>query len=310
MPRVRKQTDHCRCTIKNCIPSCHFGVALRRSSRRRWLVGGCRLFGSLMGLSVARTSAATSWPHEVQWGRFRFYGDRPLGEAKQWAEHLEELAGRMERDLELVGTEEPIAVMVLANQQILDRYLERYFPDVGGRRSIFLRHQDRSQVFVCRHPGLVEDLRHEVCHALLQLALPKLPVWIDEGIAEYYEVPSSSSALHPVHGSRITWLVRLGHAPSLKAMERDSFDPGSSSGSYGDAWGWIHFLMTHSEASRRVLVDHLAAMHAGNDRMTLHQRLEQSLGNPRLEFLRHYQTVVANERAPVAASTTASGATP
>ncbi|MFN5467351.1 MAG: hypothetical protein ACK5AM_04470 [Pirellulaceae bacterium] len=304
---MQQQTDRCRCTA-NCVPNVGSGVGPPPRSRRSWLAGGCQLFGAVLGLSVARATAATSWPHEVQWGRFHFHGDRPLGEAKQWAEHLEELAGRMEKELELVGADEPIAVMVLANQQILDRYLKRYFPEVGGRRSIFLRHQDRSQVFVCRHPGLVEDLRHEVCHALLHLSIPNLPVWIDEGIAEYYEVQESSEALHPVHGSRIAWLVRLGHAPSLKAMERDSFDPGSSSGSYGDAWGWIHFLMTHSEASRRVLVDHLAAMHAGNDRSTLHQRLEQSLGNPRLEFLRHYQAAVAKESNPVASAAVTSNA--
>lgn len=308
MASVQQQTDRCRCTA-NCVPNVGSGVGPPPRSRRSWLAGGCQLFGAVLGLSVARATAATSWPHEVQWGRFHFHGDRPLGEAKQWAEHLEELAGRMEKELELVGADEPIAVMVLANQQILDRYLKRYFPEVGGRRSIFLRHQDRSQVFVCRHPGLVEDLRHEVCHALLHLSIPNLPVWIDEGIAEYYEVQESSEALHPVHGSRIAWLVRLGHAPSLKAMERDSFDPGSSSGSYGDAWGWIHFLMTHSEASRRVLVDHLAAMHAGNDRSTLHQRLEQSLGNPRLEFLRHYQAAVAKESNPVASAAVTSDAT-
>jgi hypothetical protein len=308
MASVQQQTDRCRCTA-NCVPNVGSGVGPPPRSRRSWLAGGCQLFGAVLGLSVARATAATSWPHEVQWGRFHFHGDRPLGEAKQWAEHLEELAGRMEKELELVGADEPIAVMVLANQQILDRYLKRYFPEVGGRRSIFLRHQDRSQVFVCRHPGLVEDLRHEVCHALLHLSIPNLPVWIDEGIAEYYEVQESSEALHPVHGSRIAWLVRLGHAPSLKAMERDSFDPGSSSGSYGDAWGWIHFLMTHSEASRRVLVDHLAAMHAGNDRSTLHQRLEQSLGNPRLEFLRHYQAAVAKESNPVASAAVTSNAT-
>jgi hypothetical protein len=307
MASVQQQTDRCRCTA-NCVPNVGSGVGPPPRSRRSWLAGGCQLFGAVLGLSVARATAATSWPHEVQWGRFHFHGDRPLGEAKQWAEHLEELAGRMEKELELVGADEPIAVMVLANQQILDRYLKRYFPEVGGRRSIFLRHQDRSQVFVCRHPGLVEDLRHEVCHALLHLSIPNLPVWIDEGIAEYYEVQESSEALHPVHGSRIAWLVRLGHAPSLKAMERDSFDPGSSSGSYGDAWGWIHFLMTHSEASRRVLVDHLAAMHAGNDRSTLHQRLEQSLGNPRLEFLRHYQAAVAKESNPVASAAVTSNA--
>ncbi len=308
MASVQQQTDRCRCTA-NCVPNVGSGVGPPPRSRRSWLAGGCQLFGAVLGLSVARATAATSWPHEVQWGRFHFHGDRPLGEAKQWAEHLEELAGRMEKELELVGADEPIAVMVLANQQILDRYLKRYFPEVGGRRSIFLRHQDRSQVFVCRHPGLVEDLRHEVCHALLHLSIPNLPVWIDEGIAEYYEVQESSEALHPVHGSRIAWLVRLGHAPSLKAMERDSFDPGSSSGSYGDAWGWIHFLMTHSEASRRVLVDHLAAMHAGNDRSTLHQRLEQSLGNPRLEFLSHYQAAVAKESNPVASAAVTSNAT-
>jgi hypothetical protein len=309
MPSGEQLANHCGCTM-NCIPNAECGAGVHPRSRRRWLAGGCRFLGAVLGLSMARATAASSWPHEVQWGRFHFYGDRPLGEAKKWAEHLEELAGRMAKDLKLVGADEPIAVMVLANQEILDRYLERYFPEVGGRRSIFLRHQDRNQVFVCRHPGLVEDLRHEVCHALLHLSVPNLPVWIDEGIAEYYEVPNDLEALHPVHGSRIAWLVRLGHAPSLKAMERDSFDPGSSSGSYGDAWGWIHFLMTHSEVSRQVLVDHLAAMHTGIDRSTLHQRLEQSLGNPRLAFLRHYQAAAAKESAPVASTATASGAAP
>ncbi len=309
MPSGQKQTKHGGCNA-NCVPDANCYGAPSPSSRRRWLADCCRFFGAVMGVSVARAAEAASWPHEVQWGRFRFLGDRPLGEAKQWAEHLEELAGRMARELELARADAPIAVMVLGNQQILDRYLERYYPEVGGRRSLFLRHQDRSQVFVCRHPGLVEDLRHEVCHALLHLSVPNLPVWIDEGIAEYYEVPDDSEALHPVHGSRIAWLVRLGHAPSLKAMEQDSFDPGSSTGSYGDAWGWIHFLMTHSEVSRRVLVDHLAAMHAGDDRSTLHQRLERSLGNPRLAFLRHYQAAVAKEGAPVASTANTSGATP
>ena len=35
---------------------------------------------------------------------------------------------------------------------------------------------------------LEEDLRHEATHALLHVAVGDLPLWLDEGLAEYFEV--------------------------------------------------------------------------------------------------------------------------
>ncbi|GIT30210.1 MAG: hypothetical protein Ct9H300mP1_22560 [Planctomycetaceae bacterium] len=36
--------------------------------------------------------------------------------------------------------------------------------------------------------GFPEDLRHEFTHGVLHSSLKRVPLWLDEGLAEYFEV--------------------------------------------------------------------------------------------------------------------------
>ena len=42
-----------------------------------------------------------------------------------------------------------------------------------------------------------QDLRHELTHAILHSVLKDVPLWLDEGLAEYFEVPHGWKGVNP-----------------------------------------------------------------------------------------------------------------
>ena len=71
----------------------------------------------------------------------------------------------------------------------IGEYLTRNFPSVPSRRAFFLETDTRLAVYAHWSDRVAEDLRHEVAHGYLHSVVPGLPLWLDEGLAEYFEVP-------------------------------------------------------------------------------------------------------------------------
>jgi len=105
-------------------------------------------------------------------------------------------------------------------------------------------------------------LRHEYTHALLHQALPFVPLWIDEGLAEFLEEQRSardkSSRL-----SAMKWRCRTGWKPSLAGLEKIPSASAMSSEHYRDSWGWVSFLANDSANTRDLLRTYLQAISAG-----------------------------------------------
>ena len=68
-------------------------------------------------------------------------------------------------------------------------------------------------------PDFEIDLRHEATHALLHGSLPMVPLWLDEGLAKYFEVLRE----HRIDGSpyvnTVKENVRLGQLYKLPVLE-------------------------------------------------------------------------------------------
>ena len=62
----------------------------------------------------------------------------------------------------------------------------------GGRS--FWRRDSERVVYTYSSPRLEEDLRHEATHALLRGSFGDLPLWLDEGLAEYFETDLAQPA--------------------------------------------------------------------------------------------------------------------
>ena len=76
------------------------------------------------------------------------------------------------------------------------------------------------------------DLRHELTHALLHGVLQDVPLWLDEGLAVYFELPPANEGVNPHHLEVLCrWpsqpdLVRPGKA-HRRSQDGDSGIPGS-----------------------------------------------------------------------------------
>jgi len=52
---------------------------------------------------------------------------------------------------------------------------------------MFVKGPSSLLVFAYQRSELPQDLRHECAHALIHLHFQQLPLWLDEGLAEYFE---------------------------------------------------------------------------------------------------------------------------
>lgn len=138
-------------------------------------------------------------------------------------------------------------------------YLQRYYSTLGDRRAIFVKEGDRSRVFSYWHDRLAEDLRHELTHAYLHSVLDDVPLWLDEGIAEYFEVEPGERGFHAQHVF-LLGQTQLDHdwRPDLQRLER-MVDPAEmTQRDYAEAWLWVHYLVESGPETRRLLQDYLA----------------------------------------------------
>src|SRR5438034_4869221 len=79
------------------------------------------------------------------------------------------------------------------------------YPELPKRRAFFVA-QPRSvggaedlMVYTYWGERIQQDLRHELTHALLHSVLKDVPLWLDEGLAECYEMPAAWKGVNYQH---------------------------------------------------------------------------------------------------------------
>lgn len=110
---------------------------------------------------------------------------------------------------------------------------------------------------------LLRTLRHECVHRYLDLALGKVPPWLDEGLAEYL-VASKVSARKWVEGApNEPALIVLGDG-AVPLAPLDTFlrlDPGAfmqrAQAHYPQAWAFVHFLRRGNDPQASALLARL-----------------------------------------------------
>jgi tetratricopeptide (TPR) repeat protein len=123
------------------------------------------------------------------------------------------------------------------------------------------------------HDTLQSTLRHEVLHQYLDARLGALPVWLNEGLAEYYEIAGEERGLPVLGAPHAEHLATLAAQPSLPDVERlvhlapaDFYREGALS--YAEAWACVHFLLGSDLARRRLFDDLWQRLAGGEDGST------------------------------------------
>ena len=113
--------------------------------------------------------------------------------------------------------EEPVEIYVLNDRNAFTHFLKFYYPELPPRRAFFLAQGDRRVVYTYLSDRLEEDLRHEATHALLRGCYGDLPLWLDEGLAEYFETHPDMFDAQDEHLAKLPDDLKNGWTPDLAA---------------------------------------------------------------------------------------------
>jgi hypothetical protein len=258
------------------------------SSRREFLMrGGLAATAWLGGLPVGR--AAPQWIDRRAYGPFQCIAEFPLATLDSTFLDLARLEHELQRTLGLPRAEAEVEVQLLANEASHRDLLKQLFPRVPYRRALYVQREGRAAVYAFRHPELPVDLRHECTHALLHANLPMVPLWLDEGLAEYFEMPEAGRAFEHPHLPALKWNLRLGMLQSVESLEAaaDLSDMGGVE--YRFSWAWVHFMLHGPVAAHRALVQFVADIRRGTPPGLLSARLRQGVPNLDQRMVQHFK---------------------
>jgi hypothetical protein len=108
--------------------------------------------------------------------------------------------------------------------------------------------------------------------------LPGVPLWLDEGLAEYFEVEADQSHVSRPHVQRLVAEQTQGRRFDLARLEELDNLWQMRSADYRESWLWVHFCLNYSPESRAAFFDYLAEIRAGH-RGPLQPRLAQAVPN-------------------------------
>lgn len=208
---------------------------------------------------------------------------------------IDELGDQKRRLAQATGltfsvAEMPIDIYLFRDRDSFNDFTSKSNAAFASRRAFFVKSDSMLNVYAVWGDRAAEDLRHEVTHGYLHSVAPSLPLWIDEGLAEYYEVGPGTDGLNWAHVQHLveafeqeTWTPSLGRMESLhdptKLTQTD----------YAEAWLWTHFLL--SEESTAALVRSQMQRYQNKTGVAWTAKVHHLVHDPNQRLLEHLQTL-------------------
>ena len=241
----------------------------KTASISRWIIALAIALSVKPG-SVLAAERSDAWT-EVRPPHFVIYSNAGDKEARRVALRFEEIRAAFLAafpDLR-VDAGKPMSVLALADADSMKEFLPDFWAAKDGVRpaGLFLGSFDKNYaVLRLDANGTGENpfhsLYHEYTHAILRVNFRKLPLWLNEGLADYY-----GNAILEENGIELGRVSRaelgvLQHTPLIPVATLMKVDQGSplynenspASLFYAESWGLVHFLLTDPEAAKNKLL--------------------------------------------------------
>jgi hypothetical protein len=237
--------------------------------------------------SVAHCQAR--WPDERQVGPFSCHADFSLAGHQSLLDELDRLQEDLVQSLGAGETREPVHLFLFQAKTTYQAYLKQYFPRVPYRRALYMKARGPGMVFAYQGADFAIDVRHECTHALLHAWLPSVPLWLDEGLAEYFEVSRDERAAANPHLTAVRQQIRDGKLLRLEELEAiDALDE-MGKDEYRDAWACIHFALHGPPEAREELLRFLAELESGGEPGKLSERLRRRIPDLDRRVAEHFR---------------------
>jgi len=219
--------------------------------------------------------------NELRVSQFLLYSNLELRPSTPLFQELAELPEQVYKELQLPHAGTVVQVYLFEDRELYEQFMHARYPDLPKRRAFFVA-QPRGvaggeDLLVYTYWGdkVREDLRHEMTHALLHSVLKDVPLWLDEGLAEYFEVDPSWQGINPRHIDQIRHNSAVPFIPDLDRLERVSQVSQMSPADYREAWAWVHLMLREKPEGKAVLTAYLQQLRTNPNPGPLVGRLKE-----------------------------------
>ena len=232
-------------------------------------------------------------------GQYVFFSDLEMKREVPLFKEMSELRDQIHKELQLPNTGNLINVYLFGDKIRYDDFIRTRYPDLPERRAFFIAQPhnrggpEELLVFTYWSDRLRQDLRHELTHAQLHSILKDVPLWLDEGLAEYFELPSEWKGLNRAH---VRALCQTEVRPSLTRLEQLSQVQQMCPAEYREAWAWVHLMLRGNAEAKEVLLAYLRQLRTNSNPGALYPRLAAVLVSPEEALLDHLSRLEAQQR--------------
>lgn len=216
------------------------------------------------------------------------HGDFPLAAHHRLFEELTAQRADLCRQLALPCSDEPIHIYLFETPERFEGFIRLHHPEFPDRRAFFLETDARLAVYAQWGDRMADDLRHEVTHGYLHSVVPNVPLWIDEGIAKYYEAPRGQRGVNRPLLDRLAVRIADEHwQPNLRRLEQFPTLYNMTQDDYAEAWAWVHFLIESRPECLAALRSYFADLRRDGAAGPLSTRLAPIFEHPEAALIEH-----------------------
>lgn len=228
--------------------------------------------------------------YRAEYGPLVILSDFPVPRDHRLFKELVTLKETITRRLDLPESGEPILVHLFQSAARSQAFLRAQHPELPRRRAFFLKTDTRLIVYAHWGDRVAEDLRHEVCHGYLHAAALDPPLWLDEGLAEFFEVPRGQQGINLPHLRELSEALQAGQwMPNLRRLESITTMAEMSQQDYAESWAWAHFLLQTDPRRAELLIAYLAEMRQTGLAPPFAPLLSRELVSPEIALIRHIE---------------------
>jgi hypothetical protein len=251
------------------------------------ILAGCTL-ARKTSEPVVQTAGDTSFVRE----QLIFHSDFELPRQHRLLDEVAALRVDIAGKLGIPACDEPIHVYLFESTDAYGEFAHKYFPRSAPRRAFFLETDTRLNVYAQWGDNVAEDLRHETTHGYVHAAVRNVPLWLDEGIAEYFEVPRGRQGRNGSHMDLLAARQETGEwSPDLARLEQMTSAADMTQQDYAEAWLWVHLLLESTPERQSLLTTWLTQLRRDGTSVPISLRLREIDSVPNRSAIEHLQQI-------------------
>lgn len=193
-------------------------------------------------------------------------------------QELVSLRKEVRSTLHLPAANRPVTVYLFRDESRYMQYMEERHPQLPARRAFFIGTPKELMVYAYWGDKTREDLRHEYTHGVLHASLKTVPLWLDEGLAEYFEVaPEQPVGLNQDHAESLSLAIQNGWRPDIKRLEQIDDVSQMQRADYQEAWAWVHYLLQGTPDGPQLLTEYLQSLNKATHAPSFANRVSTEL---------------------------------